>query len=156
MKKIFGIKNPKKGEDSDEENASYTDPAVIHATDPPRNSKGISQPHYPPPRPCHSGSPNPRRKNEGTCTVPVQGNKNSQLTENNRNSYPASAPGEPKRAPPRINITKKVNKRSMFRPKYCMFVVNCILVYVYKTVLKKLLVLSKWQMDSRNTFCCFL
>ena len=137
MKKIFGIKNQKKGDDSDEEYPSYTDPTALHATDPPvRNTKGISQPHYPPPRPCH-GSPNPQRKNEG-CTVPVQTNKNPQLTANNRNSYPALVTGEPKRAPPRVNITKKVNKPSTFRTKYCTIIVKCLLAYVRETIPRKL------------------
>jgi hypothetical protein len=114
MKKVFGMKNKKKGDDSDEEHPSYTDPAEIHSKEPPvRNSRGISQPHYPPPRPEHSGnSPNPRRKNQDT--VVGQGNKKPQLTENNRNSNPALVAGEPKRAPPRINITKKVNKIAKF------------------------------------------
>lgn len=118
MKKVFGMINKKKGDDSDEEWPSYTDPAVLHATDPPsRNSRGILQPHYPPPRPCHSGnSPNPRRKNPDTAVV--QGNKKSQLTENNRNSALNLVPGEPKRAPPRINITKKVNRLSKFSTTY--------------------------------------
>ena len=114
MKKVFGMKNKKKADDSDEEFPSYTDPAVIHAIDPPsRNSKGISHPHYPPPRPCHSGnSPNPRRKNQDT--MPVQGNKKAQLTDTNRNSFPGQVTTEPKRAPPRANIAKKVNNCSKF------------------------------------------
>lgn len=106
--------NKKKGDESDEDFPSYTEPTLLHGTEPPasRNSRGILQPHYPPPRPCHN-SPNARRRNPDTSAI--QGNKKPQLTENNRNSSPALVTADPKRAPPRINIAKKVNKVSKFK-----------------------------------------
>jgi hypothetical protein len=159
MKKVFGMINKKKGDDSDEEWPSYTDPAVLHATDPPsRNSRGILQPHYPPPRPCHSGnSPNPRRKNPDTAVV--QGNKKPQLTENNRNSALNLVPGEPKRAPPRINITKKVNRLSKFSTTYILFhnhIVKCRLENVYEKVFRSSKFISKWQVNIQEGTLCYL
>ena len=153
LKNVFGMKNKKKADDSDEDSPSYTDPAVLHSTDPPsRNSKGISHPHYPPPRPCHgSNSPNPRRKNMDTA--PVQGNRKPQNTENNRNSVPGLPTNEPSRAPPRINITKKVNKVSKFRtiPQYRLS--NVHLRCVYETRAKNFKIFFKMarQISARSS-----
>lgn len=104
IKKVLGIINKKKPDDSDDESCSYSDPTMVHSTEPPK-SHGVP-PHYPPPRPQHS--PNPSRKI--TQDVITHGNKRPQTNDNKRNSGTAFSSGEPRRAPPRPNIAKKVGE----------------------------------------------
>lgn len=104
IKKVLGgIMNKKKPDDVEDENYSYTDPAMLHSIEPPKSHRGLP-PHYPPPRPQHS--PNPPRK----FSLPeTTGNKRLPTNDNKRDSASVLGPGEPRRAPPRPNCTKKVN-----------------------------------------------
>lgn len=103
IKKVFGgIINKKKPDDVEDESCSYTDPTMLHSTEPPKSHRGLP-PHYPPPRPQHSPNP-PRKFSQPDAT----GNKRLQ-TNDKRNSASVLVAGEPRRAPPRPNTTKKVN-----------------------------------------------